>query len=156
MSTFSILCLLVLAELIFGRPVGNLLKKFINVDWSEKFASLVGNEEKNLKGYALRVGRLAAKPILTFYYVVRSQETSLLDKVLIFAAMVYVLSPGWLPKRVFSFLGILDDTIAVAFVLNKITDKVTPEIIQQVDAKLNEWFTPSKADTLDVVTVENK
>lgn len=156
MSTFSILCLLVLAELIFGRPVGNLLKKFINVDWSEKFASLVGNEEKNLKGYALRVGRLAAKPILTFYYVVRSQETSLLDKVLIFAAMVYVLSPGWLPKRAFSFLGILDDTIAVAFVLNKIADKVTPEITQHVDSKLNEWFTPSKADTLDVVTIENK
>jgi uncharacterized membrane protein YkvA (DUF1232 family) len=88
--------------------------------------------------------------------VVRSQETSLLDKVLIFAAMVYVLSPGLLPKRVFSFLGILDDTIAVALVLNKIADKVTPEITQHVDSKLNEWFTPSKADTLDVVTIENK
>ena len=156
MSTFSILCLLVLAELIFGRPVSNLLKKFINVDWSEKFTSLVGSEEKNLKGYALCAGRMAAKPILTFYYVITHQETSLLDKVLIFAAMVYVLSPGLLSKRVFSFLGILDDTIAVAFVLNKVADKVTPEITQQVESKLNEWFAVTHVETVETIPVENQ
>ena len=51
-----------------------------------------------------------------------------------------VLSPSLVSKRVFRFLGLLDDSIAIAYVFNKIADKVTPEISTKVDATLDAWF----------------
>ncbi|MBR2166662.1 MAG: DUF1232 domain-containing protein [Paludibacteraceae bacterium] len=140
MSSFTILCLLILADVMLGRPVGHLFGKVANVNWSEKFSSLLGKDCSNLKEYAIRVGRIAAKPFVTFFYVVRDEQTTTLEKVLIFAAIAYVLSPSLVSKRVFRFLGVLDDSIAVAYVFNKIADKVTPEILTKVDATLNAWF----------------
>ena len=140
MSSFTILCLLILADVMLGRPVGHLFGKMTDVNWSEKFSSLLGKDCSSLKDYALRVGRIAAKPFVTFFYVVRDEQTTTLEKVLIFAAIAYVLSPSLVSKRVFRFLGILDDSIAIAYVFNKIADKVTPEILTKVDATLNAWF----------------
>lgn len=155
MGTFTIVCLLVLTDMILGRPVGHLLRKLTDVDWSGKFSSLVGEGSGNLRDYALRVGRLAATPVLTFYYVIRYAETSLTEKALIFAAIAYVLSPGLLPKRLFSVLGILDDGIAVAYVLNKITDKVTPDITARVNATLDTWFnTPAPSPEIEDAVAE--
>lgn len=140
MSSFTIFCLLILADVMLGRPAGHLFGKVANVNWSEKFSSLLGNDCSNLKEYALRVGRMAAKPFVTFFYVVRDEKTTTLEKVLIFAAIAYVLSPSLVSKRVFRFLGLLDDGIAIAYVFNKIADKVTPEISAKVEATLDAWF----------------
>lgn len=140
MSSFSIFCLLILADVMLGRPVGHLFGKLTNVNWSEKFSSILGKDCSNLKEYALRVGRIAAKPFVTFFYVVRDVQTTTLEKVLIFAAIAYVLSPSLVSKRVFRFLGVLDDSIAIAYVFNKIADKVTPEISAKVEATLDAWF----------------
>lgn len=148
MGTFTILCLLVLADMVLGRPVGHLVRKLANVDWSDKFASLAGDGDNNLRDYALRAGRLAATPVLTFYYVIRYAETSLTEKILIFAAIAYVLSPSLVPKRLFSILGTLDDAIAISYVLNKITDKITPDITARVNATLDNWFSTSSGTTL--------
>ena len=140
MSSFSILCLLILADVILGRPVGHLVKKVRHIDWADKWNKLLGQDCANLKEYALRVGRTAAKPLVTFYYVIRSSETTTLEKTLIFAAIAYVLSPGLVSKQVFEWLGLIDDTIAIAFVLNKVSDKVTPAVSAQVEATLDQWF----------------
>lgn len=118
MSSFMMLCLLILADVILGRPVGHLVKKIHNVNWSEKWEKLLGQDCSNLKDYALRAGRVTAKPLVTFYYVLCSKETSTTEKVLIFAAIAYVLSPTLVSKQVFQWLGIIDDTIAAAYVLN--------------------------------------
>lgn len=140
MSSFMILCLLILADVILGHPVGHLVKKCREVDWSDKWAKLLGQDCANLRDYALRVGRATAKPLVTFWCVIRSAETSTTEKVLIFAAIAYVLSPGLLSKQVFQWLGVLDDTIAIAYVLNKVSDKITPAISAQVDELLDQWF----------------
>ena len=140
MSSFMILCLLILADVILGRPVGHLVKKCREIDWSDKWAKLLGQDCANLRDYALRVGRATAKPLVTFWCVIRSAETSTTEKVLIFAAIAYVLSPGLVSKQVFQWLGVLDDTIAVAYVLNKVSDKVTPTIAAQVEELLDQWF----------------
>ena len=140
MNSFAILCLLVLADVILGRPVGHLLKKVRNVDWSNKWEKLLGRNCSNLKDYTLRVGRATATPLVTFYCVIRSNETSVVEKVLIFAAIAYVLSPTLVSKQVFQWLGIIDDTIAVAYVLNKVSDKVTPAVSAQVESFLDQWF----------------
>lgn len=140
MSSFMILCLLILADVILGRPVGHLVKKCREIDWSDKWTKLLGQDCANLRDYALRVGRATAKPLVTFWCVIRSTETSTTEKVLIFAAIAYVLSPGLVSKQVFQWLGILDDTIAVAYVLNKVSDKITPTIAMQVEDLLDQWF----------------
>lgn len=140
MSSFMILCLLILADVILGRPVGHLVKKFREIDWSDKWAKLLGQDCANLRDYALRVGRATAKPLVTFWCVIRSAETNTTEKVLIFAAIAYVLSPGLVSKQVFQWLGVLDDTIAIAYVLNKVSDKITPAISAQVDELLDQWF----------------
>ena len=140
MSSFTILCLLILADVILGRPVGHLVQKVRHIDWSDKWDKLLGQDCANLKDYALRVGRAAAKPVVTFYYVMRSRETTTLEKILIFAAIAYVLSPGLVSKHVFEWLGLLDDTIAISYVLNKVSDKVTPAVSAQVEATLDQWF----------------
>lgn len=140
MSSFMILCLLILADVILGRPVGHLVKKCREIDWSDKWAKLLGQDCANLRDYALRVGRATAKPLVTFWCVIRSAETNTTETVLIFAAIAYVLSPGLVSKQVFQWLGVLDDTIAVAYVLNKVSDKVTPAIAAQVDELLDQWF----------------
>ncbi len=148
MSSFMMLCLLILADVILGRPVGHLVKKIHNVNWSEKWEKLLGQDCSNLKDYALRVGRATAKPLVTFYYVLCSKETTTVEKVLIFAAIVYVLSPTLVSKQVFQWLGIIDDTIAAAYVLNKVSDKVTPTISAQVESLLDQWF---EAEVIEVI-----
>ena len=57
------LCILLLAYRMMGKPVGQLLERLRHVDWKTQFALLWGK----LKTYALRAGRVATKPILTFY-----------------------------------------------------------------------------------------
>ena len=120
-----------------GKDVNSLVEKLKDVDWRGKINSLIDK----LRPWALKAGRVAAKPLLQFYYVMADEKTSTLDKALIYAAIIYTISPAdLLPRSVYSFLGILDDGVAMVYVYKKIKDKITPEIEIQVQAKLNEWF----------------
>lgn len=120
-----------------GKDVNSLVEKLKDVDWRGKINSLIDK----LRPWALKAGRVAAKPLLQFYYVMADEKTSTLDKALIYAAIIYTISPAdLLPRSVYSFLGILDDGVAMVYVYKKIKDKITPEIDAQVEAKLNEWF----------------
>ena len=68
-------------------------------------------------------------------------NTSTLDRVLIYAAIIYTIIPiDFLPRSVFKFLGVLDDGVAMLYVYKKIKDKITPEINRKVEDTLNEWF----------------
>lgn len=120
-----------------GKDVNSLVEKLKDVDWRGKINSLIDK----LRPWALKAGRVAAKPLLQFYYVMADEKTSTLDKALIYAAIIYTISPAdLLPRSVYSFLGILDDGVAMVYVYKKIKDKITPDIDAQVEAKLNEWF----------------
>ncbi len=91
--------------------------------------------------YALRAGRAAARPILQFYYVMRNEGTSTMDRILIYAAIIYTISPvSLLPAAVYRFLGVLDEGAAMLYVYKKIKDKITDEINEKVDATLNKWL----------------
>ena len=91
--------------------------------------------------WALKAGRVTARPLLQFYYVLDDDNTSTLDRVLIYAAIVYIILPvDLIPSAVYKFLGILDDGVAMIYVYKKIKDKITPEINAKVEDTLNEWF----------------
>lgn len=137
MGIFGITCMLVLVNYMTGKPVNYLLKKIGRVNWKEKTTDLWDN----LKPYAQKVSRTAAKSVLTLYYVLQEGDLSTTEKVMVYAAMLYVVSP-WdlLPASIYHVLGILDDCVAVSYVYKKISEKITDEIRLKVDETLNEWF----------------
>ena len=129
--------LLILAYLMMGKDISGLLEKVKNVDWRGKINALMDK----LRPWALKAGRVATRPLLQFYYVMDDDNTSTLDRVLIYAAIIYAILPmDFIPSVIYKFLGILDDGVAMLFVYKKIKDKITPEINARVEDTLNEWF----------------
>ena len=129
--------LLILVYMIMGKDISGLLEKVKNIDWRGKISALMDK----LRPWALKAGRAATRPLLQFYYVMDDDNTSTLDRVLIYAAIIYTIIPmDLLPRSVFKFLGVLDDGVAMLYVYKKIKNRITPEINRKVDDTLNEWF----------------
>ena len=129
--------LLILVYMIMGKDISGLLEKVKNIDWRGKISALMDK----LRPWALRAGRAATRPLLQFYYVMDDDKTSTLDRVLIYAAIIYTIIPmDFLPRSVFKFLGVLDDGVAMLYVYKKIKNRITPEINLKVEDTLNEWF----------------
>ena len=129
--------LLILAYLVMGKDISGLLEKVKNIDWRGKINALMDK----LRPWALKAGRVATRPLLQFYYVMDDDSTSTLDRVLIYAAIIYTILPmDFLPRSVFKFFGVLDDGVAMLYVNKKIKDKITPKINCMVEDTLNEWL----------------
>ena len=134
---FTIICITILAYMIMGKDIKRLLARVKNVDWRDK----INHVYIKLQPYALKAGRVAARPLLQFYYVMKDEKTSTLDRVLIYAAIIYTISPvSLIPSAVFKFIGVLDEGAAVLYVYKKIKSRITPEINAQVDETLDQWF----------------
>ena len=131
------ICLLILIGYYLKKPVGALVDKLKSVEWREKFNALW----QRIQPYAKKAGRVAAKPLLLFYFVVTDSETSTLDKALIYACIAYVVMPfSILPRGIYRFLGVMDEAAAVLFVYSKVKDKITPAIETKVETILDVWF----------------
>ena len=129
--------ILILAYWIMGKDINSLLERAKSVNWRVKYSDMMDK----LRPWALRVGRVAARPILQFYYVMTDDKTSTLDRVLIYGAIAYTILPmDLVPRAVYKFLGVLDDGVAVMYVYRKIKGKITPRINAKVEDTLNEWF----------------
>ena len=133
----AIICITILAYCILGKDIKGLIEKIGDVDWKRKADEVM----EWLKPYAIKVGRVAARPLLQFYYVMTDEKTSTLDRVLVYAAILYTISPvSLVPSAVFKVLGILDEGAAMLYVYKKVKDCITPDIDRKVDNTLNEWF----------------
>ena len=129
--------IMILAYMIMGKDITPLLDRVRNIDWRGKINTVM----EKLRPWALKTGRVATRPLLQFYYVMDDDNTSTLDRVLIYAAIVYTILPmDFIPSVIYKFLGILDDGVAMLYVYKKIKDKITPEINAKVEDTLNEWF----------------
>lgn len=129
--------IMILAYMIMGKDITPLLNRVRNIDWRGKINAVM----EKLRPWALKAGRVATRPLLQFYYVMDDDNTSTLDRVLIYAAIFYTILPmDLIPSVIYKFLGILDDGVAILFVYKKIKDKITPEINAKVEDTLNEWF----------------
>lgn len=125
--------LLILAYLIMGKDISGLFGRVKNIDWRGKINILMDK----LRPWALKAGRIATRPLLQFYYVMDNERTSTLDRVLIYAAIVYAILPiDFISSAVYKFLGVLDAGVAML----KIKDKITPEVNINIEDTLNEWF----------------
>lgn len=133
----TVICITLLAYCILGKDIRSLMERIKEVDWKGKSRELFDK----LRPYALKAGRVAAKPMLQFYYVMTDENTPTLDKALVYAAIIYTISPvSLIPSAVYKLLGVLDEGAAVLYVYKKIKDRITPEINAKVNETLNEWF----------------
>ena len=90
---------------------------------------------------ASRVGIEATRIMLELFYVLKSPSTGIIDKTLIVAALGYQLLPeDVLPRDEYGILGFLDNGVTIAFAYNRVKASVTPEIEQQVNNVLANWF----------------
>lgn len=120
-----------------GKDTSALQQRIKNLDLSGKIQSLMDK----LRPWALKAGRVASRPLLQFYYVLNDPATSTLDRVLIYAAIIYTIVPTDLvPRAAFKVLGVLDDGVAMLYVYKKIRNRITPAINAKVEDTLNEWF----------------
>lgn len=134
---FTFICVTILAYYIMGKDIRSLLERVKNYDWGGKSKALMDK----LRPYALKAGRIATRPLLQFYYVMADEKTSTLDRVLIYAAIIYTISPiSLIPSTIYKLLGVLDEGAAVLFVYKKIKEKITPAIQAKVESTLDEWF----------------
>lgn len=118
----------------------------------EEILQMFGGAENlwtNIMRNANKVGRESTKTLLELFYVMKSPDTSVIDKGLIMAALAYQLLPeDALPKDKFGILGMLDNGAALAFAYNKVKSSVTPAISMQVNNILNQWFDGTEDHTI--------
>ena len=131
----TIICITISVYCIMGKDIRSLLKRIKGVDWSGKSNELMDR----LHPYAMKAGRVTFRPLLQFYYVMTDENTSTLDKALVYAAIIYTISPvSLIPSAVYRLLGVLDEGAAKLYVYKKIKDKITPEINAKVEKTLME------------------
>lgn len=106
--------------------------------------SRFGGADKIWEGimkYAAEGGREITRTVLQLFYVMKSPNTGMLDKTLIGAALAYQLLPeDLLPRDKFGILGFIDNGVTLAFAYNRVKKMVTPQIENQVENILNQWF----------------
>ena len=113
---------------------------------SERFseidlATFLNDSIARIAYLAKKLGRVATRQLLILYYVLADGDLPSGRKALVYAALAYVLIPGDLiPRRVFHFLGLTDDALAIAYVIRQVRDNITPQILQKVDMQLDKWF----------------
>ena len=133
----TIICITILAYAIAGKDINGLLDKLKNVDWKAKSSDVFSK----IGVYAKKAGRVATKPLLQLYYVLTMGETTTLEKALIVGAILYTILPfSLIPYKAHKILGLLDEGLAVLYVVKKVQDKITPEINAKVEETLNVWF----------------
>ena len=133
----TIICITILAYFIGGKDTEKQLDKLKGVDWKAKANDVFGK----IGNYAKKAGRVATKPLLQLYYVLTMGETTTLEKALIVGAILYTIMPfSLISVKAHKILGMLDEGLAVLYVVKKVQHKITPEINQKVEETLDAWF----------------
>jgi len=66
---------------------------------------------------------------------------------LIFAFIAYVMIPlDFVPALFYSWLGILDDVVAMAFIYKLVGKNVSDDVKAKVAETMEEWFGPEEID----------
>lgn len=96
---------------------------------------------ENIKDMGKSLGRTSMRPVLSLYYVLKSSETPLSDKLLIASALSYLVLPiDLISARRLPVIGWVDEMAAVMIAYKKVKRHITPEIESEVDNILEKWF----------------
>lgn len=103
-----------------------------------------------LQEYAMKVGRISARPLLVLYFIMVSKDTPKSDKLMILSTMSYLVFPiDFISAKRLPIIGWIDEAFSLSVAYQKVSKNITPEIERKTDALLDKWF-PEYANYIEV------
>ena len=129
----------------------NLYKMFSDEIKSETYRQHYSDASflDKLKGYAKLAGMKVVYAALLLQYTMKSNEVSLKTKLIIMAGLGYFILPVDFIPDFAPLLGFADDLGVLMFILNQVSNNITPEIRRQAREKLHKWFGQTDSEQLD-------
>ena len=94
-----------------------------------------------LQEYAIKVGRISARPLLMLYFIMVSKDTPRSDKLMILSTLSYLVFPiDLISAKRLPVIGWIDEAFSLSVAYQKVSKNITPEIEQKTDALLDKWF----------------
>ena len=94
-----------------------------------------------LQVYAMKVGRISARPVLLLYFIMVSKNTPKSDKLMILSTISYLVFPiDLVSAKRLPIIGWVDEAFSLSVAYQKVSKNITPEIERKTDALLDKWF----------------
>ena len=119
--------------------------KFTNSDFVEKISRI-----------AKRAGSKLVYTALVLYYTLQSDKISVKDKAIIVGALGYLISPVDVVPDAIPIVGLGDDLAVLAYVLNKVWGKVSDDVKEKAQQKLNKWFDEDELEDISDLIKDEK
>lgn len=94
-----------------------------------------------LQVYAMKAGRISARPVLLLYFIMVSKDTPKRDKLMILSTISYLVFPiDLVSAKRLPIIGWVDEAFSLSVAYQKVSKNITPEIERKTDALLDKWF----------------
>ena len=91
--------------------------------------------------YAVKVGRISARPLLLLYFIMVSKDTPKSDKLMILSTISYLVFPiDFISAKRLPIIGWIDEAVSLSVAYQKVSKNITPEIERKTDELLDRWF----------------
>jgi len=131
----------------------NLYKLFSDEIKSETYRQHYSNASfsDKLKGFAKIAGMKIVYAALLLHYTLKSKEVSDKTKLIIMAGLGYFILPlDFIPDFI-PLMGFADDLGVLMFILNQVSNNITPEIKRKAREQLHKWFGQTNGDQLEEI-----
>lgn len=106
---------------------------------------------EKLQEYAMKVGRISARPLLLLYFIMVSKDTPKSDKLMILSTISYLILPvDLISAKRLPIIGWIDEAFSLSVAYQKMSKNITPEIERKTDALLDKWF-PEYTNYIEVI-----
>ena len=96
---------------------------------------------EKLQEYAIKIGRMSARPALLLYFVMTSKDTPKSDKFLILSTLSYLVLPvDLISAKRLPIIGWMDEAVSLTVASQKVCKYITPSMERKPDATLDRWF----------------
>ena len=97
--------------------------------------------KEKVQEYAMKVGRISARPVLLLYFIMISKDTLKSDKLLILSTISYLVFPvDLISAKRLPIIGWIDEAFSLSVAYQKVCKNITPEIERKTDELLDKWF----------------
>ena len=107
--------------------------------------------KEKMREYAMKVGRISARPVLLLYFIMTSKDTRKSDKLLILSTISYLVFPvDLISAKRLPIIGWIDEAFSLSVAYQKVCKNITPEIERKTDELLDKWF-PEYTSYIEVI-----
>ena len=97
--------------------------------------------KEKVQEYAMKVGRISARPVLLLYFVMVSKDTPKSDKLMILSTISYLVLPiDLVSAKRLPIIGWIDEAFSLSVAFQKVSKNITSEIEWKTDKLLDKWF----------------